>query len=59
MGKRKNDIRWTEKAAGVWETAKSVLKYGGEDSRLAESRCCKQLQILTLLYLPKEDENIF
>lgn len=43
--------------SGVLETAKSVLKYGGEDSRLAESKCCKQLQILTLLYLPKEDEK--
>lgn len=42
---------------GILETAKSVLKYGGEDSRLAESKCCKQLQILTLLYLPKEDEK--
>ena len=43
--------------SGVLETAKSVLKYGGEDNCLAESKCCKQLQILTLLYLPKEDEK--
>ncbi len=42
---------------GVLEMAKSVLKYSGEDSCLAESKCCKQLQILTLLYLPKEDEK--
>lgn len=43
--------------SGVLETAKSVLKYGGEDNCLAESKCRKQLQILTLLYLPKEDEK--
>jgi hypothetical protein len=42
---------------GVLEMAKSVLKYSGEDSCLAESKCYRQLQILTLLYLPKEDEK--